>query len=66
MSFIFKTSVRCVPLAGAALLLAPLAHADWTGKGEAGLLISRGNADSTSGQGKRRLEKCRVFGLFVW
>ena len=57
MSFIFKTSARCVPLAGAALLLAPLAHADWTGKGEAGLLISRGNADSTSANAKLDLAR---------
>jgi putative salt-induced outer membrane protein len=57
MSFIFKTSARCVPLAGSLLLLAPLAHADWTGKGEAGLLISRGNADSTSANAKLDLAK---------
>ena len=57
MSFIFKMSARCVPLAGAALLLAPLAHADWTGKGEAGLLISRGNTDSTSANAKLDLAR---------
>lgn len=57
MSFIFKRSARCVSLVGSALLLAPLAHADWTGKGEAGLLISRGNADSTSANAKLDLAK---------
>lgn len=57
MSFIHKTSARCVSLAGCLVLLAPLAHADWTGKGEAGLLISRGNADSTSANAKLDLAK---------
>ncbi len=48
--------IRNSGLAGAAVaacvLASPAAHADWTGKGEAGLLISRGNADSTSANAK--------------
>jgi putative salt-induced outer membrane protein len=48
--------IRNSALAGAAaaafVLASPAAHADWTGKGEAGLLISRGNADSTSANAK--------------
>jgi putative salt-induced outer membrane protein len=39
-------------LAAAALLAAPAALADWTGRGEAGLVMSRGNADSTAANGK--------------
>jgi putative salt-induced outer membrane protein len=36
----------------ASLCAAPAAHADWTGKGEAGLIVSRGNSDSTSANAK--------------
>ncbi len=58
MSFSFKMATpRSFPLAGCLLVLAPLAHADWTGKGEAGLLVSRGNADSTSANAKLDLAK---------
>ena len=41
----------------AGLLAAPAAHADWTGKGQAGLLVSRGNADSTSANAKLDLSR---------
>jgi putative salt-induced outer membrane protein len=33
------------------------AHADWTGKGEGGLLLSRGNSDSTAGNVKLDVAK---------
>jgi putative salt-induced outer membrane protein len=36
----------------ASLMAAPAAHADWTGKGEAGLIVSRGNSESTSANAK--------------
>ncbi len=42
----FATSWVCVP-----------AHADWTGKGEGGLLLARGNADSTAGNVKLDIAK---------
>jgi putative salt-induced outer membrane protein len=49
-------SIRQPLLLAAGLLVLPLAHADdappppvgWTGKGEAGLVLSRGNADTTT------------------
>ena len=42
---------RVVVVVGLAVLSVP-AHADWTGKGEGGLLLSRGNADSTAANAK--------------
>ena len=57
MKFIFKKASGNLPLLGSLFLLAPLAHADWTGKGEAGVLISRGNADSTSANAKLALAR---------
>ena len=58
MSFIsISASSRAAALVGAAVLLSPAAQADWTGKGEAGLLVSRGNADSTSANAKLDLAK---------
>ena len=49
-------SIRQPLLLVAGLLALPLAHADdappppvgWTGKGEAGLVLARGNADATT------------------
>lgn len=53
MDFASTTAHRLgVAFATAALLAAPRALADWTGKGEAGLVMSRGNADSTAANGK--------------
>jgi putative salt-induced outer membrane protein len=58
MSFVGNIfSARAAAVAGASILLSPLAHADWTGKGEAGLLISRGNTVSTSANAKLDIAK---------
>jgi len=43
---------RVAALGIAVLCVSAPAHADWTGKGEGGLLLSRGNADSTAGNVK--------------
>lgn len=40
-----------------AALAVPVAHADWTGKGEGGLLLSRGNSEATSGNVKLDLSR---------
>jgi putative salt-induced outer membrane protein len=48
-------------LLAAGLLVMPIAHAaDWTGKGELGALLARGNADATSADAK--LDVAQVFG----
>jgi putative salt-induced outer membrane protein len=44
-------------LATSGILASTAARADWTGKGEAGLLVSRGNADATTGNLKLDLAK---------
>src|ERR1700754_2632380 len=54
--------MRASKLAAAATLLVPLlaispAHADWTGKGEAGLVISSGNTETTSANAKINLAR---------
>jgi putative salt-induced outer membrane protein len=43
---------RGIGLGIAALCVSVPAYADWTGKGEGGLLLTRGNADSTAGNVK--------------
>ena len=48
---------RAIGLAVAAFCVSMPAHADWTGKGEGGLLLSRGNADSTAGNVKLDVAK---------
>ncbi len=52
MNFIRSSAALGACLGIGAGFFAPLAHADWAGKGEAGVLISRGNADSTSANAK--------------
>ena len=52
MNFIRSSAALGACLGLGAGFFAPLAHADWTGKGEAGVLISRGNTDSTSANAK--------------
>lgn len=50
---------RMATLISAAALgaLAPSAHADWTGKAEAGLVIARGNTDSSTANAKLDLSR---------
>ena len=59
MDFAALTRVvrRAVGFGIAALYVSVPAHADWTGKGEGGLLLSRGNADSTAGNVKLDIAK---------
>jgi putative salt-induced outer membrane protein len=53
MEFLPMTRVARGAIAiAAALCMSVPAHADWTGKGEGGLLLSRGNSDSTSANAK--------------
>lgn len=47
--------IRVVTMVGVALAAALPAHADWTGKGEAGLVISSGNTQTTTGNAKLNL-----------
>lgn len=61
MTMFRNLSVLSAALLGSSTLLVQSAHADddagWTGKGEAGLLIARGNADSTSANAKLALAR---------
>ena len=52
MNFIRSSAALGACLGIGAGFFAPSAHADWAGKGEAGVLISRGNTDSTSANAK--------------
>jgi putative salt-induced outer membrane protein len=54
MAFVAVNRARrgAIGLAVAVLAIGAPAHADWVGKGEGGLVLSRGNADSTSANAK--------------
>jgi putative salt-induced outer membrane protein len=54
---VIRNSVVLAAAMVALVCAAPAAHADWTGKGEAGMVISRGNSDSTSANAKLDLAR---------
>jgi putative salt-induced outer membrane protein len=57
MMMIRNTALISAAVLAVCLCAAPAAHADWAGKGEAGLLISRGNAVATSANAKLALAR---------
>lgn len=52
-----RAAHRAIGLGLTTLCMSVPAHADWTGKGEGGLLLSRGNSESTAGNLKLDIAK---------